>query len=84
MFNLGCLGVRVGDGVEKEGVRTVHYWFRTTGRRTRQGIDGGRIDLLQLTIGSEITAWYSCGEWSIPVSDPHSEAALELLLTRYN
>ena len=84
MFDRGCLGIRIGSTVDPSEVKTVHYWYRTTGRRTRQGIDGGRIDLLQLSIGDQITAWYSSGEWSIPVSDPHSKAALEQLLRKYN
>ncbi len=84
MFDHGIYGIRVGDGLTLDEVRNVHYWIRTTGKKSRKGIDGGRIDLLRLTIGEEMTAWFSSGQWGIPVSDPHSQKALDKLLKRYN
>ena len=84
MYTHGTFGLRVGSGLTLDEVRNVHYWIRTTGKKSRKGIDGGRIDLLRLTIGEEMTAWFSSGEWGIPVSDPHSQKALDKLLKRYN
>ena len=84
MFNHQTYGVRVGDTLDPAEVKTVHCWYRRTGYRTRRGINGGQIDLLKLSIGDEITGWYSDGEWSIPVTDPHSKKALDKLLKRWN
>lgn len=84
MFEHGTFGIRIGTGLTLDEVRNVHYWIRTTGKRSRKGIDGGRIDLLRLTINGEMTAWFSSGQWGIPVSDPHSQKALDKLLKRYN
>ena len=84
MYSHGAFGIRIGTGLTLDEVRKVHYWIRTTGKKSRKGINGGKIDLLRLTINDEMTAWYSSGEWGIPVSDPHSQKALEKLLKRYN
>ena len=79
MFSRGCYGIRVGDSV-----KTVKYWYRATGRKTKRGIGGGRIDLLQLSIEDRVTAWYSGGRWGTVIADPHSEKALDKLLRKWN
>ena len=79
MFNHLTYGIRVGDTLDPAEVKNVQVWYRRTGR-TNRGIEGTEIDLLRLMINGEITAWYSSGKWSIPIHDPHSEAALKKLL----
>ena len=77
-------GIRIGHTLDPSEVKTVAAWYHAEGRKSRNGINGGRIVLLKLSVGDEITGWFSDGKWGIPVTDPHSKAALEKLLKQCN
>ena len=84
MFTHGAFGIRIRPGADQADVKTVHYWYRRNGKPSNRGIDGGKIDLLRLTIKDDITGWFSAGRWYVPVEDEWSREALRIVLTRWN
>lgn len=82
MWNHVSYGIQIGEGILPEDIKTVNLWYRDTGDVTHQGIDGGKVDLLRLSIDDRVTGFYTSGEWAVPVTDPFSEKAVEKLLGR--
>lgn len=69
----------------KEGRKTAHYWVKAYEKRSRYGINGGRISKLELHINDRVAALYDRG-WDIEPdeNDEAAQVALYICLDQYN
>ena len=73
-------------GIPKEGHnRIAHYWVKSYARKSRYGIEGGKISKLLIRIEGETVANYDRG-WDIkPAEDDEAaQIAYAILLNEYN
>lgn len=79
MWKEGTIGIP-----KKEGDYTVvHYWAKVYKKKSRYGIDGGRISKLTLKVKGEVIYNYDRGEDILPQNEA-AEKALAILLYEFN
>lgn len=77
----GTIGIPQEDG----GYKAVHYWVRALKRKSKDGINGGKITNLILKVNEEIICNYNKG-WELEL-DQNDKAALiaySILLNEHN
>ena len=80
-FHEGTIGIPQKDGSSK----IAHYWVKAYARKSKWGINGGKISKLAIRIDGEWTANYDRG-WDIkPAEDDEAtQIAYCILLNEYN
>ena len=79
MWKEGTIGIPKKEG----GYTVVHYWAKVYKKKSRYGIDGGRISKLTLKVKGEVIYNYDRGEDILPQNEA-SEKALAILLYEFN
>lgn len=79
MWKEGTIGIPKKEG----GYTVVHYWAKVYKKKSRYGIDGGRISKLTLKVKSEVIYNYDRGEDILPQNEA-AEKALAILLYEFN
>ena len=79
MWKEGTIGIPKKEG----GYTVVHYWAKVYEKKSRYGIDGGRISKLTLKIKGETVYNYDRG-LDVPPQNETTEKALAILLYEYN
>lgn len=80
MFKEGTIGIPKGDKYI-----VAHYWAKVYKRRSKYGINNGRISKLTIKIDGKITANYDRG-WDIKPAeeDEATQLAYCIILQNYN
>ena len=81
-------GFKEDTGMWKEGSLKInesvfHYWMKVYEEGSQFGIDGGKVSKLMLKRDGKVIANYDRG-WDVMPIDSQAEAALALLMTKYN
>ncbi len=79
MWKEGTIGIPKKEG----GYTVVHYWAKVYKKKSRYGIDGGRISKLTLKVKGEVIYNYDRGE-DITSQNEAAEKALAILLYEFN
>lgn len=79
MWKEGTIGIPKKEG----GYTVVHYWAKVYKKKSRYGIDGGRISKLTLKVKGEVIYNYDRGEDILPQNEA-AEKALAILLYEFN
>lgn len=79
MWKEGTIGIPKKEG----GYTVVHYWAKVYEKKSRYGIDGGRISKLTLKIKGETVYNYDRGPDNPPQNEA-AEKALAILLYEFN
>ena len=79
MWKEGTIGIPKKEG----GYTVVHYWAKVYIKKSRYGIDGGRISKLTLKVKGEVIYNYDRGEDILPQNEA-AEKALAILLYEFN
>ena len=79
MWKEGTIGIPKKEG----GYTVVHYWAKVYEKKSRYGIDGGRISKLTLKVKGEVIYNYDRGEDILPQNEA-AEKALAILLYEFN
>nr|WP_295093333.1 hypothetical protein [Ruminococcus sp.] len=79
MWKEGTIGVPKKGG----GYTVVHYWAKVYKKKSRYGIDGGRISKAMLKIKGKVVYNYDRG-LDIPTQNEAAETALAILMYEYN
>ena len=78
MWKEGTIGIPKKEG----GYTVVHYWAKVYKKKSRYGIDGGRISKLTLKVKGEVIYDYDRVE-DIPPQNEAAEKALAILLYEF-
>ena len=78
MWKKGTIGIP-----KKGGYTVVHYWAKVYKKKSRYGIDGGRISKATLKINGKVVYNYDRGI-DVPPQNEAAEKALAILLYEYN
>ena len=79
MWKEGTIGIPKKEG----GYAVVHYWAKVYKKKSRYGIDGGRISKLTLKVKGEVIYNYDRGKDILPQNEA-AEKALAILLYEFN
>ena len=79
MWKEGTIGIPKKEG----GYTVVHYWAKVYEKKSRYGIDGGRISKLTLKVKGEVIYNYDRGKDILPQNEA-AEKALAILLYEFN
>lgn len=79
MWKEGTIGIPKKEG----GYTVVHYWAKVYKKKSRYGIDGGRISKLTLKVKGEVIYNYDRGKDILP-QNVAAEKALAILLYEFN
>ena len=79
MWKEGTIGIPKKGG----GYTIVHYCAKVYKKKSRYGIDGGRISKLTLKVKGEVIYNYDRGEDILPQNEA-AEKALAILLYEFN
>ena len=79
MWKKGTIGIPKKEG----GYTVVHYWAKVYEKKSRYGIDGGKISKLTLKVKGEVIYNYDRG-LDVPPQNETAEKALAILLYEFN
>ena len=79
MWKEGTIGIPKKGG----GYTVVHYWAKGYEKKSKYGIDGGKISKVTLKINGEVVYNYDRGR-DVPPQNEAAEKALAILLYEYN
>ena len=79
MWKEGTIGIPKKDGA----YTVVHYWAKVYEKKSKYGIEGGKISKATLKINDEVVYNYERG-LDVPPQSEAAEKALAILLYEYN
>ena len=78
MWKEGTIGIP-----KKRGYIVVHYWAKVYQKKSKYGIEGGKISKATLKINGELVYNYDRG-LDVPPQNEAAEKAIAILLYEYN
>lgn len=79
MWKEGTIGIPKKGG----GYKVVHYWAKVYKKKSKYGIEGGKISKATLKINDEVVYNYDRG-LDVPPQNEAAEKALAILLYEFN